>query len=117
MKIAISFKDVERHRPAEREVQRFASKLSRLLKTYDPDLLQLRGAFSQNPRNGEFIFSANLVLPSNTLHATASSSHVSASCKQAFAELVTQVKKHQARLRKDYEWRRKRPRLRAETAL
>jgi ribosome-associated translation inhibitor RaiA len=111
MKISISYKDVEKHRPAEKEIQRFASKLSRLLKSYNPDLLQLRGAFAQNPRNGEFIFSANLVLPSNTLHATSTATHIGASCKQAFGELVAQVKKHQARLRKDYEWKRKRPRL------
>lgn len=114
MKVAISYKDVEKHQPAEKEVARFASKLSRLLKTYDPDLLQLRGAFSQNPRDGEFIFSANLVLPAGTLHATGSGTHIRASCKQAFAELESQVKKHQAKLRKDYEWKRKRPRLRAE---
>jgi len=114
MKVAISYKDVEKHQPAEKEVARFASKLSRLLKTYDPDLLQLRGAFSQNPRNGEFIFSANLALPAGTLHATGSGAHIRASCKQAFAELESQVKKHQAKLRKDYEWKRKRPRLRAE---
>jgi len=31
--------------------------------------------------------------------------------KVAFAEIETQVKKHMALLRKDYEWRRKRPRL------
>src|SRR5690349_13969931 len=80
MKVAISYKDVEKHQPAEKEVARFASKLSRLLKTYDPDLLQLRGAFSQNPRNGEFIFSANLALPAGTLQDRKStrlnSSHV-----------------------------------------
>jgi hypothetical protein len=34
---------------------------------------------------------------------------VRTSCKKAFAELVAQVKKHQAKLRKDYEWKRKRP--------
>jgi ribosome-associated translation inhibitor RaiA len=114
MKVAINYKDVEKHKPAEKEVERFASKLSRLLKSYDPDLLQLRGAFSQNPRNGEYIFSANLTLPAGTLHATGSATHVRASCKQVFAELEAQVKKHQAKLRKDYEWKRKRPRLRAE---
>jgi hypothetical protein len=34
---------------------------------------------------------------------------VRTSCKKAFSELEAQVKKHQAKLRKDYEWRRKRP--------
>jgi ribosome-associated translation inhibitor RaiA len=114
MKVAINYKDVEKHKPAEKEVSRFVSKLSRLLKSYDQDLLQLRGSFSQNPRNSEYIFSANLVLPSGTLHATGSAAHLSACCKQAFGELEEQVKKHKERIRKDYEWKRKRPRVRAE---
>jgi hypothetical protein len=37
---------------------------------------------------------------------------VLASVKVAFAELCAQCKKHQALLRKDYEWKRKRPRAR-----
>jgi hypothetical protein len=35
---------------------------------------------------------------------------VLAGAKMAFSELCAQVKKHQALLRKDYEWKRKRPR-------
>jgi len=114
MKVAINYKDVENHRPAEKEVARFAGKLSRLLKSYDPDLVQLRGAFTQNPRNGAYTFSATMVLPSETLHATGTSPHVRACCKEAFGELEAQLKKHKARLRKDYEWKRKRARVGAE---
>jgi ribosome-associated translation inhibitor RaiA len=32
------------------------------------------------------------------------------SIKQAFAEIERQVKKHQSRLRRDYQWKRKRRR-------
>jgi len=35
--------------------------------------------------------------------------------RKAFVELETQIKKHQSRLRKEYEWKRKRGR--AEQAL
>jgi len=41
---------------------------------------------------------------------------VRASCKKAFSELEVQVKKHQERLRKDYEWKRKRPHARPVAA-
>jgi ribosomal subunit interface protein len=110
MKLSISYKNVEPHTPAEREVERYASKLNRILKCYEPDLVLLHGVFSKNPHREELSFSLNLSLPTGTLHATGTGENVRASCKQAFSELESQVKKHQSRLRKDYEWKRKRPR-------
>lgn len=110
MKLSISYKHVEAHEAAEEQNQRHIEKLERLLKSYQPDLVQLHGAFSKNPHNQELSFSLNLSLPTGTLHATGTGGNVRASCKKAFAELEAQVKKHQARLRKDYEWKRKRPR-------
>ena len=114
MKLSTSYKNIEPHKPAEKEIEKYASKLNRLLKTYDPDLVQLHGVFSRNAHREELWFSLNLSLPTGTLHATGKGENVRASCRQAFAELRTQVKKHQARLRKDYEWKRKRPRSAAE---
>ncbi|HXJ04903.1 MAG TPA: HPF/RaiA family ribosome-associated protein [Candidatus Acidoferrum sp.] len=110
MKLSISYKNAEPHKVAETEVERFTMKLNRLLKTYEPDLVQLHGVFSKNPHRPELSFSLNLSLPTGVLHATGTGENARASCKQAFSELQTQVKKHQARLRKDYEWKRKRPR-------
>ena len=66
--------------------------------------------FTKNPHREENSFSLNLSLPTGTLHATGTGENVRASCKQAFTELESQLKKHQSRLRKDYEWKRKRPR-------
>jgi ribosome-associated translation inhibitor RaiA len=110
MKLSISYKHVESHNGIEPETTRNANKLARLLKAYDPDLVQLHGVFSQNPHNHERSFSLNLSLPTGTLHATGVGDTLRASCKKAFSELQVQVKKHQQRLRKDYEWKRKRPR-------
>ena len=110
MKLSITYKHVEPRNAAEKEVELYAEKLSRLLKSYEPDLVQLHGAFSKNPHRPELFFSLNLSLPTGTLHATGSGENPRASCKVAFGELQEQVKKHQARLRKDYEWKRKRPR-------
>lgn len=114
MKLSISYKNVEPEKAPEKEVERFVSKLNVLLKSYEPDLVQLHGAFSKNPRLEEFSCSLNLSLPAGTLHATGTGANARASCKQAFSELQSQVKKHQSRLRKDYEWKRKRPRPAAE---
>jgi ribosomal subunit interface protein len=115
MKLSISYKHVELHKPVEDEVERQISKLQKLLKSYSPDLVLLHGGFSMNPRTEENSCTLNLSLPSGTLHATGTGAAARASCKKAFSELEAQVKKHQSKLRKDYEWKRKRrPSLRAE---
>ena len=117
MKFSISYKSVDSHQTVEEQSDRHIGKLKRLLKAYDPDLVQLHGVFSKNPHNQEHSFSLNLSLPTGTLHATGKGENPRASCKNAFSELEVQVKKHQERLRKDYEWKRKRPRARAADAL
>jgi len=114
MKLSISYKNVESYKPVEAEVERHISKLGKLLQSYSPDLVQLHGAFSKTPRTDENSCSLNLSLPTGTLHATGTGVTVRASCKKAFSELEGQIKKHQAKLRKDYEWKRKRPLPRAE---
>ena len=108
MKLSISYKSVDSRESVEEESERHIGKLNRLLKSYDPDLVQLHGVFSKNPHNQEHSFSLNLSLPTGTLHATGTGENSRASCKKAFTELEVQLKKHQQRLRKDYEWKRKR---------
>jgi ribosomal subunit interface protein len=110
MKLSISYKHVDAHEAVEKQNERHVVKLSKLLKSYEPDLVQLHGVFSKNPHKQEHSFSLNLSLPTGTLHATGIGDNVRAACKAAFTELEVQVKKHQSRLRKDYEWKRKRPR-------
>lgn len=113
MKVTVSFKDAEKHKPVEKEMETSVKKLETLLKSYSPDLVQLHAAFSRLPRTEEYEVSLNLTLPTGTLHATASSVHLRSGCKKAFSEIQTQVKKHQSKLRKDYEWKRKRTRDKA----
>jgi ribosome-associated translation inhibitor RaiA len=115
MKLAISYRHVEMQKPIEAEVERQVGKLQKLLKSYSPDLVQLHGGFSINPRTEEKSCTLNLSLPSGTLHATGTGAAARTSCKKAFGELEAQVKKHQEKLRHDYEWKRKRrPSVRAE---
>ena len=117
MKLTINYKHVESHKSVETEVERHVGKLKKLLQSYSADLVQLHGAFSKTPRTDETSFTLNLSLPTGTLHATGVGATVRTSCKKAFSELEAQVKKHQAKLRKDYEWRRKRPVPSAEALL
>ena len=110
MKLSINYKHVESHKPVELELERHTAKLKKLLKSYSPDLVQLHAGFSRNPRTGQVSCVLNLSIPTGIMHATGEGEAVRGSCKKAFNELESQVKKHQAKLRKDYEWKRKRPR-------
>jgi len=109
MNVSINYNHIESRQPAETEVNRLVSKLGKLLKTYAPDLVQLHGAFEKHPRKVEYTFSLNLSLPTGTLHATGVGPDMRLSAKQAFSDLDRQVKKHLSKLRRDYQWKRKRP--------
>ena len=91
------------------EVTRRLDKLGRLLKSYQPDLVQIKGVFSRNQRTDEQSLSLTLSLPSGTLRATGEGKNVLAGCKKAFSEIELQIKKHQSLLRREHEWKRKRP--------
>ena len=109
MNVSISYKHVEAQKPVEVEVTRRLDKLSRLLKTYQPDMVQLKGVFSSNQRTEEQSCALTLSLPNGTLHATGNGKNVLAGCKKAFSEIESQVKKHQSRLRFHSCSRRRRP--------
>lgn len=115
MKTSISYRYVASPQAVQEAVDRHIAKINKLLKSYSPDLVQLHGAFEKHPRRTEYLFSVNLSLPTGTLHATGSGPDPKSGARQGFVELEKQVKKHQARVRKDYEWKRKRGR--AEQAL
>jgi ribosome-associated translation inhibitor RaiA len=112
MKLTIRNAHEEWREPVEKEMHRQAAKLDKLLKRYSPDLVLLHAAIEKHARKENYTFSVNLSLPTGMLHATGEGSDVLASVKEAFAEICAQCKKHQALLRKDYKWKRKRPRAR-----
>ena len=105
MKLSISNKHADPK--IEAGIAHAVEKLERLLKFYESDLVQLHGVFSQSQHTQDHTFSLNLSLPTGSLHSTATSENVRAACKKAFAELESQLKKHQSRLRHDHEWKRK----------
>ncbi|MGB9068070.1 MAG: HPF/RaiA family ribosome-associated protein [Candidatus Acidiferrales bacterium] len=110
MKISYSQIEVQVRESIETEFDRHVEKLNRLLSHYDPDLVQLHCTLEKTPRRTEFGFSLQLTLPTGSLQATGRGADARAGAKIAFAEIETQVKKHQQKLRKDYVWKRKRSR-------
>jgi ribosomal subunit interface protein len=112
MKLSISYKHVDAHDAIEKDVDRHIAKLNKLLKAYAPDLAQLHGVFAVNTHKGQHSCTLNLSLPTGSIHAIGTGKNERTACKMAFSELEAQVKKHQALLRKDYQWKRKRPRER-----
>jgi len=110
MKISQCHMDAGFQQSIEGDFAHGAAKLERLLKKYSPDLVHLHCSVEKVPRTEEFAFSLNLTLPTGEFHAVGSAADSRTSVKAAFAELEKQVKKHQERLRKDYEWKRKRGR-------
>ena len=113
MKLIIRHNNEEWRNPIETEIQRHIIKLEKLLKSFNPDLVQLHGDIEKLPRKESYSFSLNLSIPTGVLHATGEGAEVRASVKTACAEIEAQIKKHMALLRKDYQWRRKRPHNRA----
>jgi ribosomal subunit interface protein len=109
MNVSISYKHVESQQPVVVEVTRRLDKLNRLLRSYQPDLVQLKGVFTRNTRTEEQSLALTLSLPTGTLRATGDGKNVLAGCKKAFSELELQLKKHQSLLRREHEWKRKRP--------
>lgn len=110
LKTSFSYKQVELREETEREVNTNAKRLEKFLKRFAPDLVQLHGAFERIPHKNSFAMSLNLSLPTGTLHATGEGSDAAGSVRAAFTEVLTQLKKHMGKLRKDYEWKRKRAR-------
>ena len=110
MKVSYSQIENELRESIENECQRQVAKLNKLLKRYDPDLVQLHCTLEKTPRRTEFGLSLNLTLPTGSLQATGHGALARSGAKVAFAELENQLKRHQEKLRKDYTWKRKRSR-------
>ena len=110
MKTSFNYKQVQLREETEKEVNANAKRLEKFLKRFAPDLVQLHGAFERIPHKNSFALSLNLSLPTGTLHATGEANDVAGSVRAAFGEVLAQLKKHMGKLRKDYEWKRKRTR-------
>jgi ribosomal subunit interface protein len=112
MKISLSYRGLEAHNGFERLVTHECGKMEKLLKAFDPDLVQCHAAIEFRPKKTEYELSVNLVLPTATLHAVHTAKDAHSTVHKAFGELESQLKKHKDKLRHDHEWKRKRGRPR-----
>jgi ribosome-associated translation inhibitor RaiA len=110
MKTSFSYKQPELREQTEKELAMCLQRVEKLLGKFQPDLVQMHGSFERIPHRQSFALSLNLSLPTGTLHATGEADDVQGSVRAAFGEILAQLKKHKDRLRKDYEWKRKRGR-------
>ncbi len=110
MKLTISSKNVEWREPVERVTKVQSDKLGKLLKNFQDDLVQLHGCIEKLPRKVKYQFSLSLSLPTKSLYSTGTAPNIRSAVTLAFADIESQLKKHMGLLRRDYEWKRKRPR-------
>jgi ribosome-associated translation inhibitor RaiA len=110
MNVSMTYKAVEFREPVEAVIGPHIKKLEKLLKSYSPDLVQLHCVVARFGKKDECNVTLNLTLPTGTLHCVGTGLPARASVNEAFHEIETQIKKHKAHLRHDYEWKRKRPR-------
>ena len=108
MKITYSQVDTEYHAIIEHEIARHAAKLNRILKRYSPGFGGAARLAGKNATQDGIQFLAESESAYGHDARDGVGADVLGSAKAAFAELEVQVKKHQAKLRKDYVWKRKR---------
>src|SRR5258706_797723 len=95
MNLSISYKHGDAQQPVALEVTRRLDKLNRLLKSYQPDMIQLKGVFSKNQRTAEQSCALTLSLPNGTLHATGNGKNVLAGLHKTVNGNQTQVENQQ----------------------
>ena len=76
MNVSISYKHAESQQAVANELMRRLDKLGKLLKSYHPDLIQIKGVFSENNRTEEQLLALTLSLPTGTLRATGTGRNV-----------------------------------------
>jgi ribosomal subunit interface protein len=108
MNVTVQYKCDDFRPQIEQDITRYAGKMDRWLERYDPDLVSLHVCYKKHSRKHSYAVNVNLILPSVTLHASASNGEARFALRRAFDEMELQVNKHQRLSRKDYEWKRKR---------
>src|SRR5260370_41539752 len=88
MHVSISYKHVEAQQAVAAEVMRRLDKLGKLLKSYEPDLVQIKGGFSKNNRTEEQSLAVTLSPPAGTPRATGNGKNMLAGCKKGFRDYV-----------------------------
>lgn len=116
MILHISFKAESAKTPdVERDIQQHVKKLERFLTAFRPDLVHLHAGIDHHPRG--FRISLNLRLPTGQLATQENGQALTAGIRVAFAELISQLKRHKELIRNEHRWRRGRSKATLEAEL
>ncbi len=91
----------------EKQFRQHIEKLGRRLKVFRPNLVHLHASVEPNSGRASINVSLNLRLPSGQLAAAESAATAVSAARRAFADLLTQLKKHKELLRSAHKWRRR----------
>ena len=106
MNLHFSFKaESAKTADVDRDIEQNVKKLERYLTAFRPELVHLHGTIDQKIREG-YTVSLNLRLPTGQLAAQESGQALQGPLKIAFAELISQLKRHKELIRNEHRWRR-----------
>lgn len=109
MHVHFTYQNVPRTPQLEKVIQRHVRKLEKLLVRFAPDLVRLHGSLESNAAHQNTVCSLHLSLPTAQLHARQEGGNLLADLQACFNHLDEQVKKHKRALRREEEWKRRRP--------
>ncbi|MBW1933552.1 MAG: HPF/RaiA family ribosome-associated protein, partial [Deltaproteobacteria bacterium] len=109
MNVVIHKNGVKISELAEKLIERKVKKLDQMLEHFNPDLVSLRLELNDIPRKGLFSARTVLALPGTTLRAEKEGKDLITVLGETFDSLLREVKKYKEFLRREPEYRRKRP--------
>jgi ribosome-associated translation inhibitor RaiA len=112
MLVQFSFHHVSSDSKIDKAIQSYVRKLEKLLIRFSPDLVRLHGVVEFTAAHQGPVCSLNLWLPTGRLNFRHEGDTPLTAIQDCFKHLIEQVKKHMAFLRREGEWRRRKPRSR-----
>ena len=109
MLVQFSFHHVSNDAKIDKVIQSQVRKLEKLLIRFSPDLVRLHGVVEFTAAHQGPVCSLNLWLPTARLNFRHEGDTPLTAIQDCFKHLIEQVKKHMAFLRKEGEWRRRKP--------
>ncbi|MSO20573.1 MAG: hypothetical protein EXQ56_08945 [Acidobacteria bacterium] len=116
MQVHFAYHHVVRTAQIDKTIALNTEKLNKYLKHFEPDLVHLHGVLEYNSAKDIPTCSLNLSLPSAVLHAKETDDSILSALQECFKDLLRQVNKHKASLRREATWHRHPPlKVRAKT--
>lgn len=120
MKYTVNKNGLKIGKQVEELLQRKIKKLDRLLTHYNPDLVMLRVSFNKNKKKEMHLVRLVLELPNQVIKSEKQAGNLMKAASESFDTLIHETKKHKELLRRQHEFKRRRPSYKmalAETGL